>query len=44
MITPGIALRHPGLFTGRPYGTGAYWEGLWGEVTGWKPEPLWRVP
>jgi hypothetical protein len=24
-VTPGIALRHPGLVTGRPYGTGRVW-------------------
>jgi hypothetical protein len=27
MVTPGIALRHPGLFTGRPYGTSVLGEG-----------------
>ena len=25
-ITPGIAMRHPGLLTGRPYGTEGWWE------------------
>ena len=35
-ITPGIALRHPGLFTGRPYGTsvlGDCGNGGWGWVS-----------
>jgi len=36
VVTPGIALRHPGLLTGRPYGTGLDWRGagaglLWGD-------------